>query len=566
MHDSEPPVDARTSDDGAFETLLWEMFLRFVELPGDRVEDAIRDAQRRLCEAFALDRSALWQNAEDDETDMRVTHLFERRGVPISVDELTGSVDSGASRVFPLTATEPYPATKSARASFPWLMARLRAGLTTAVTAIDDLPAVAVVDAQSMRRAGTVSTVVVPLKAESGVLGCVTFATTTEARTWPEGLVRRFELVAQVFARAISVKRTAQLDREHAAHLALALADLQTLRDQLQVENRSLRDEVQRRGGVAQVVGTSASIRAAIKLAEQVAPTGATVLLLGETGTGKERFANYIHEHSPRHGRPMVRVNCAAIPATLIESELFGREKGAFTGALARQIGRFELAIDSTIFLDEIGDLPPDIQVKLLRVIEERHVERLGSPRPVPVNVRIIAATHRDLERAVREGTFREDLYYRLNVFPITLPPLRDRLEDIPLLARSMVDELGMTMGKRVDPLSQGMLKALRQYHWPGNIRELRNVLERAMITSATATLQVDMPAAADAKPRPSAASLGLKDVERSHILEVLKQVGWRIRGPLGAAAVLGLPPTTLENRMNKLGISRPHQKASETS
>ena len=242
------------------------------------------------------------------------------------------------------------------------------------------------------------------------------------------------------------------------------------------------------------VVGHSPAIRRALDLITQVAPTSSTVLLLGETGTGKERFADTIHQMSPRRDRVMVRVNCAAIPATLIETELFGREKGAYTGALARQAGRFELAHGSTIFLDEVGDLPLEVQAKLLRVLQERHVERLGSPRSIPVDVRVIAATNRDLEREVREGRFRPDLYYRLNVFPVVAPRLRDRADDIPLLVQVFVQEFMATMGKRVESIDRVGLEALTRYDWPGNVRELRNVVERAMIMNNGPALRIPLP------------------------------------------------------------------------
>ena len=248
---------------------------------------------------------------------------------------------------------------------------------------------------------------------------------------------------------------------------------------------------------------------------EQVAATDSTVLLLGETGTGKELFATQIHELGARRNRPMVRVNCAAIPATLIESELFGREKGAFTGALARQVGRFELAHHSTIFLDEIGDLPPDVQVKLLRVLEERQIERLGSPRPITVDTRIIAATHRNLEQRIAEGTFREDLYYRLNVFPIHVPPLRERVEDIPLLVWRFVEEFSKAFGKRIESIDKDNLAALQQYSWPGNIRELRNVVERAMIVATQQATDHPVPQTSAAATRRSPK---LVDVEKEHI------------------------------------------------
>jgi transcriptional regulator with GAF, ATPase, and Fis domain len=251
----------------------------------------------------------------------------------------------------------------------------------------------------------------------------------------------------------------------------------------------------------------------------------------------------------------MVRVNCAAIPATLIESELFGREKGAFTGADARQIGRFELADHSTIFLDEVGDLPMDIQVKLLRVLEERQIERLGNPRAIAVDVRIIAATHRNLEERIADGRFREDLFYRLNVFPIYVPPLRERVEDIPLLIWRFIDEFSRVFGKRIESIADQTIAALQQYDWPGNIRELRNVIERAMIVATGPQLTIPIP-----HPAAPAANHSLRwvDVQKAHIRGVLESTGWRIRGSGGAADRLGLRPTTLETRMAKLGLARP--------
>jgi formate hydrogenlyase transcriptional activator len=304
------------------------------------------------------------------------------------------------------------------------------------------------------------------------------------------------------------------------------------------------------------IVGQSAPVRRVLEQARQVAATDSTVLLLGETGTGKELIATYIHELSARRGRSMVRVNCAAIPSTLMESELFGRERGAFTGALARQIGRFELADYSTIFLDEIGDVPTDIQVKLLRVLEERQIERLGSPKSVQVNVRIVVATHRNLEQRIAEGTFREDLYYRLNVFPIRVPPLRERSEDIPLLVWRFVDEFSKSFGKRIDAISKENMLALQQHAWPGNIRELRNVVERAMIVASGPQLTIALPAASGSTER--RCSDKIADVQREHIRSVLESSRWRIRGTGGAADRLGLRPTTLETRMARLGLTRP--------
>jgi transcriptional regulator with GAF, ATPase, and Fis domain len=303
------------------------------------------------------------------------------------------------------------------------------------------------------------------------------------------------------------------------------------------------------------VFGQSETIVRVLEQVQQVAATDSTVLLLGETGTGKELVATRIHQLSHRRGRTMVRVNCSAIPATLIESELFGRERGAFTDAVTSQIGRFELADHSSIFLDEIGELAPDIQVKLLRVLEERLIERLGSPRSIRVETRIIAATHRNLEKQIAEGAFREDLFYRLNVFPIRVPPLRERVDDIPLLVRRFVEEFSRTFGKRVAEIPPDNMCALQQYAWPGNIRELRNVVERAMIVSTGSRLTIEIPAPA---VRAGESSSKLSDVSKAHIRSVLDSTGWRIRGGGGAADRLGLKPTTLETRMVKLGLSRP--------
>jgi transcriptional regulator with GAF, ATPase, and Fis domain len=303
------------------------------------------------------------------------------------------------------------------------------------------------------------------------------------------------------------------------------------------------------------IVGRSRPMRRVLEQIVQVSATDATVLLLGETGTGKELLATHIHQSSARRGRTMVRVNCGAIPATLIESELFGREKGAFTGAVARQIGRFELADRSTLFLDEIGDLPSDVQIKLLRVLEEREFERLGSPRTIPVDARIVAATHRNLEQRIADGTFREDLFYRLNVFPIIVPPLRERGDDIQLLAWRFVAEFSKAFAKRIEAIDEDSILTMRQYTWPGNVRELRNVVERAMITATGHRLVIPLP---PGPARSGARSARLVDVERDHIRSVLESTGWRIRGTAGAADRLGMRPTTLETRMAKLGLKRP--------
>jgi transcriptional regulator with GAF, ATPase, and Fis domain len=306
-----------------------------------------------------------------------------------------------------------------------------------------------------------------------------------------------------------------------------------------------------------QIVGNSPALRVVLEQAERVAATDATVLIQGETGTGKELIAHTIHNASPRSGRPLVKLNCAAIPFDLLESELFGHERGAFTGAIAQKIGRFELADKGTLFLDEVGDIPLALQPKLLRVLQEQEFERLGSGRTHRVDVRLVAATHRDLERMVRHDLFRSDLYYRLNVFPITLPPLRERRQDIRPLVEHYVEMFSCRMGRRIDTLPDEFVNAFESYSWPGNVRELQNVIERAVILSNDGLLpNLLRPTRADSVAFPAGRTL--KESERLLILGALEATGWLVGGPYGAAARLGMKRTTLIARMKKHGILRP--------
>ena len=346
----------------------------------------------------------------------------------------------------------------------------------------------------------------------------------------------------------VTARKRAQLD------LQKAFSEIEQLKDRLQRENICLREEVQLRYEHDEIVGNSAALKAVMAQVEQVADTPATVLLMGETGTGKELFARAIHKLSSRKDAAMVAVNCAALPSTLVESELFGREVGAYTGALSKQLGRFEMADGSTLFLDEIGELSREIQAKLLRILQDGQFERLGSSESISVDVRIIAATNRDLPRAIRDGRFREDLYHRLNVFPIAIAPLRDRTEDIPLLVWAFVKELSARMGKVVDTIPRKTMEDMQRYPWPGNVRELRNVVERAMILSKGSTLQAEVPSVSRST---SAQPMTLAEVERRHILDVLTKTAWRIRGNNGAAEILDVKPTTLESRIAKLGLQR---------
>lgn len=316
-----------------------------------------------------------------------------------------------------------------------------------------------------------------------------------------------------------------------------------------------------------QLIGNSSALEAVLEQVERVAPTNSTVLIHGETGTGKELIARAIHNISPRYGRPFVKLNCAAIPLDLLESELFGHERGAFTGAIAQKIGRFELADKGTLFLDEVGDIPPALQPKLLRVLQEQEFERLGSTRTHQVDVRLVAATNRDLSEMVNKREYRSDLYYRLNVFPLTLPPLRERSEDIPALVTHFVEMFSRRMSKEIEHVPDDTMSALCAYQWPGNVRELQNLVERAVILATEGVLPNPLPSRAarcsitPVVPPPAipvAPRTTLRDSERALILETLEQVGWVIGGPRGAAAKLGVKRTTLIHKMKKLGLSRP--------
>ena len=329
------------------------------------------------------------------------------------------------------------------------------------------------------------------------------------------------------------------------------LREIGHLKQQLQQENITLRRDVSLLSPHKEIVGRSDAIHRILVAVEQVAPTDSTVFITGETGTGKELVAQAIHNLSKRKDRLLVTVNCASLPAALVESELFGREKGAYTGALARQIGRFELADRSTLFLDEVGELPLELQAKLLRVLESGQFERLGSPKTIRVDVRVIAASNRDIPAEVGRGAFREDLYYRLNVFPIEMPPLRERAEDIPLLVELFVSEFSQKMGKKIETIPQEAMKALKRYSWPGNIRELRNVIEHAVIVTSDEKLTLKTPQAAGE----SSHAVTLEEVEHRHIMETLRITGWRIKGARGAADLLGMKPSTLYAKMKRLGI-----------
>jgi len=505
----------------AFERLLFDLSSQFANLAGERFEAATQTALLRMREFLGFDRGTFAEFLEDGSISVLSSNAIE--GVdPVPLGRL------------PL--------------EWSWYHRKLLAGEIVMLQSLpDDLPPEAIAEAAHVRSVNLRAQVSIPLRISGRLFGMMAFGAFRETRRWPADVIARIRLMGEIIAQALERKYSDE-------KLGVAMAEVRSLKDRLEQENAYLRHVVQEKQPHG-LTSRSPRFREVIEEIRQVSPTNTTVLLFGETGSGKEILAQAIHDASPRKGRPMVKVNCAALPATLIESELFGREKGAFTGAIARQAGRFEIAHGSTIFLDEIGELPLELQPKLLRVLEKGEFERLGGTQTIKVDVRVIAATNRNLEKAVSEGKFREDLFYRLDVFPIELPPLRERPEDIPLLSWTFVKEFRSSMGKQIEKIASDSMATLMTYSWPGNIRELRNVIERAMILAHGPVLQVKLghrPLHFD-PARPADGTLN--QAESAHIVRALERSDWRIRGASGAAEQLGLKPTTLESRMKKLGI-----------
>lgn len=512
-----------------FEKLLADLSAIFVNIPASEVDEKIEGALQIVGEVLELDRSTFVQlSKETGQT--QVTHAWAAEGVEANSKIITDK-------------------------DFPWISGKISRGEIVAFSSLDELPKEAAQDRKTLQGRELKSGLLIPYFAEGSFLFSVAFGTTRAKRSWPEDLIQRLRLLGEVFFNALMRK---QADLE----LRAAFSEIKELKNQLHKENIYLREEIKTIQKHDEIIGESDGIKEVLKNIEQVAKTNSTVLILGETGTGKELVARAVHNMSSRKSRAMVTVNCTALPAALVESELFGREKGAYTGAISKQFGRFEIADGATIFLDEIGDLPMELQAKLLRVLQEGQFERLGSSKTISVDVRVLAATNQDLVKATRDGKFREDLYYRLNVFPIRVPPLRERPEDILPLTWSFAKEFGDTMGKRIDMISRKSVAAIQRYPWPGNVRELRNVIERAMITSKGRTLIVEVPGISDSE---ASYNLTLEEYERSYIIDILEKTGWRIRGEKGAAEMLGLKPTTLHSKMKKLGIQRP-DKSSDIS
>jgi len=632
-----------------FEMLLADISNRFINLPADHIDSEIVGAQRAVCDFLGLNLCALWQWVGEASGFFTMTHIYRPLGGP------------------------PIPERMDAKGYFPWCLKQTMANKIVVLSSIDKAPAEAARDKETWRHYGIKTAVVIPLSVgKERPIGGVSFNTILGEHRWPEEIVKRLQLVAQIFTNALNRKLSEDRLREGEERLALAadsagaglwslnfstgcywltdkarelfgfaenevvtldrvldvvhpddrellrqkiqevlrikkedtieyriiradgsmrwivsrgrvqstiegeadclmgismditdrklmetllreqLKQIEELKYKIERENVYLRDEANLQCLHEEIVGESDVLKRILSQAKKVAPTDSTVLITGETGTGKELIARAIHCHSRQSNHILVKVDCASLPAALIESELFGREKGAYTGALAKQIGRFEIADGSTIFLDEIGELPLELQSKLLRVLENGEFERLGSPKTIRVNVRVIAATNRNLEDATKKGTFREDLYYRLNVFPIKVPPLREHRDDIPLLVYSFINEFAGKMGKKIRMVPESTLEMLKQYHWPGNVRELRNIIEQAIIITEGDVLQVNIPQRLSGD---STESGTLEQAERRHITGILGKTGWRIKGQNGAAELLGLKPSTLYAKMEKLGI-----------
>lgn len=511
-----------------FEALVSNLSAHFINLPSDEVDAEIVRALASVREHFSVDTCALFKTWED------------KQGF------LAEYVSSAPGILLPERI-------EISRAKLPFAAAKLLVEHEVSIVErLSDLPEEAAVDAETRMALGIKSALAIPIILHGDCEYVITMQTLTTERTWPLESIPRLRVLGEVLVNALERKQK-DLD------LMARYREIEDLKQKLEHENLYLRTETKLLHEKTPIIGQSDVLKRTIALAHQVAQTESIVLIQGETGTGKELIAHAIHLLSRHKDRLMVKVNCAALPGALIENELFGREKGAYTGALSKQIGRFELADGSTIFLDEIAELPLKLQAKLLRVLESGEFERLGSPKTLRVNVRLIAATNRDLAELVEKGRFREDLFYRLNVFPIRVPPLRERTEDVPILVQSFIAEFASRMGKRVRTVSPKTLEEMKRYSWPGNIRELRNIIEQAVIISDGELLEAVIP---QGRPAAPSGNITLGEAEYKHILSALQKCEWRIKGPRGAAQQLGLKPSTLYAKMERLGISSPRGKS----
>jgi PAS domain S-box-containing protein len=529
-------LDRKRTDDALaerlrFEQLITNLSTRFIDTPIDAVDDAITEALRAIAESLGFDRTVI----EFADPEGRLLQAYEWKA------EGVGTFSAARTQ---LPAKE-----------FGWPVSQVMQGETIVVTA-DNIPPAAELARQVFARSGAKVIAIVPLFSEGAVIGDVSFHRMVGHHRVPADFTGRLKLIAEMLAGVIARKRSEEERRK-------AFQELAQLKASLEQERDYLREEIHTDQKFGEIMGKSPALMRALDVVDAVAATTATVLIRGDSGVGKELFARAIHARSKRASGPLVKVNCASIPKELFESEFFGHVRGSFTGALRDRVGRFQLAHTGTIFLDEVGEIPIELQAKLLRVLQESEFERVGDDRTRRVDVRIIAATNRDLEADVAAGLFRPDLYYRLSVFPIDVPPLRERNEDIVLLADHYLKMYAKAAGRRGLELSDEHRHALVSYDWPGNIRELQHVVERAVILSASPPLRLDLPSKVEAPPERAMAGMPLKaaelrDLERDNLIRALEQTKWRIAGEGGAAELLGIRPSTLRDRIKALGIQRP--------
>jgi formate hydrogenlyase transcriptional activator len=519
----------------AYEHLLSDISARYINLPIDEVEKVMSMDLGRLARVIDAERCILYLAEDDGETFRPYLHsgwwLEEDKERIIKNNELWERHDPEFIK------------------DFRYLFYRWRKGDYVQWTQADRLPPEGRKMQEAYQRFGCMSQLSVPVSVSGSTVAVLTVSDNHSCKTWPAELVPRLRLFGEVFANALARKESEEA-------LQKAFVEVKQLKERFEADYIYLRNSLDSQNDFTGIIGKSDALKQILTRVSQVAPTDVTVLLLGETGTGKGLIARTLHNQSKRRDRPLMQVNCAALSAGLIESELFGHEKGAFTGATVRRIGRFESARGTTIFLDEVGELPLELQAKLLRVLQDGEFERVGGSMTLKTDVRIIAATNRKLEEEVRAGRFRKDLWYRLNVFPISIPSLRQRLEDIPLFVEYFLEKYGKWIGKKFDRVPQQTIHALERYDWPGNIRELENLIERAVITSPDGNIQIEVPST---RIRPgSGLDQTLEAFEREYITSVLIDKGWQVKGLSGAAKHLGLNPSTLRTRMDKLGIRRP--------
>lgn len=507
----------------AFERLLFEISSKFVNIPASEVDQEINDAIRKIVEFLGIDQSVFGE-FKNDSQELHISHGYTAHIWPENPGLLLNALA-------------------------PNITLRLKRGEVVNLSRLpEDLPENWLEERQYAERVGLKSCVGVSLKIGGSVLGVIIFESYRRYQNWTEASIQHMRLLAQIFAGALERKQTD-------LKLKKAFEKIQELSERLKAENSYLKETISSENRYSHIIGQSRAMAEVLARIEQVATTEASVLLMGETGTGKTLLAQLVHSLSRRSKKTMIKVNCAALPANLLESEFFGHEKGAFTGAVAKKLGRFELAHGSTLFLDEIGELPLDLQAKFLRVLDDGEFEPLGSSRSVRVDVRIVAATNRDLGRMVQEGGFRSDLYYRLNVYPVLVPPLRERKADIPEMVWAFVRQLSKSMGRDIRRIPERDMEAMAGYPWPGNIRELKNVVENAMISNREDCLRLKPP---EPPPASMAEDLSHEEAQRQHILTTLQKTGGRIKGPGGAAEILMLNPSTLYSKMKKLDIPLP--------